>query len=180
MLLLPVHLIYLELVLHPFVALVFENDPPNPHLMERRPRRPGVSLLTGTDWRLCSAYGLLLSLGVLLLYGAGLRSGSEAEARALAFAGLVVGQVLLVLVIRSPDRPLWRADWSQNRTLAPIVISVLLSLVILVAIGPVSVSLSLAPLTLPEWLAAAGVAAAAVVWREPWKQSRSTVEARST
>jgi hypothetical protein len=48
--LLPVHLVWLELIVHPTSALVFENDPAAPGLMRRAPRLRNAGLLQACDW----------------------------------------------------------------------------------------------------------------------------------
>jgi Ca2+-transporting ATPase len=119
--LLPIHLVWLELLVHPTSALVFQGDAPDPALMQRPPRRPTEPLLMRLDVLRVLLSGTLLSTGVLLLYLLALQNGAPVpRARALAFTFLILGQVLLVLIERAPDLPLWRTFQRPNSWLPAI------------------------------------------------------------
>src|SRR6185436_4169492 len=64
LLLLPVHLVTLELLLHPTVALVFEADPPSGRLMRRPPRRRSAGLLRRGQVIVLLARGIGLTIAV--------------------------------------------------------------------------------------------------------------------
>ena len=114
-LLLPVHLVWLEILLHPTVALVFEADPPTPRLMHRPPRRRSVGLVRREQLVTLLARGLSLTVAVLALYLGALGLGHrENSARGLALIALIVGQLLLVLVERSDSLHVWHR-LSDNR-----------------------------------------------------------------
>lgn len=165
LLLLPVHLVFLELVLHPTVALVFEADPPDRDLMRRPPRRRAASLLDrGTAVRVV-ARGVTLTIGVLAVFIATLGSGEE-TARGTAFATLVLGQLLLVLVERAGGRPLWRVGLRGNRVLLPILAGGALALAIVEMWAPLAEILHVTPPSLEAWLVALGVAAVTTLWGE--------------
>lgn len=101
LLLLPVHIVFLELVIDPSCSLIFEAEEAEADLMQRPPRHPeerlfslkaiGLSLLQGgTAWVAC--------VGVYVL--ARPLRGDEA-ARALTFAALVVSFLGIILTNRS-------------------------------------------------------------------------------
>lgn len=170
LLLLPVHLIWSELFVHPTSSLVFENDPPPPDLMSRPPRPPGLGLLVVSDFIRALAQGLALFAGVVLLFLIRLGQGApEADARALAITALFLGQVLLVLAARSPLVPLWRMGWGHNRALPLIIGATLLSLIFGLYLPGLAELLRLAPLTPAEWLLAILIAGATTLWLEPFK-----------
>ena len=171
LLLLPVVLIWLELVVHPVASLVFENDPAPPDLMSRPPRPSGAGLLVSNGLIRSLVQGLSLAIGVLALYLFALGS-SEAvpEARAMAVASLMLGQFVLVLAARSPTRPLWTMGLRGNRALGPVLAAMLVSLVVVLYIAPVAAALELAPLSISRWLIAGLVAAVATLWLEPSKR----------
>jgi Ca2+-transporting ATPase len=169
LLLLPIHLVILELFIHPAVSLVFEAEPADPDLMRRPPRRAGGGLLPRDQLLRTAGEGVVLFAGVLIVYLALLASGAaEDVARAGGFACLLLGQLLLLEVERSPDRPLWRA-WRPNRALGPIAAATLLALVLAVQVPALGHVLRLAPLSAGEWAAVVGVALVAALWREPVK-----------
>jgi Ca2+-transporting ATPase len=170
LLFLPIHLVLLELILHPTISLVFENDPPPPDLMRRPPRRPGAALITGREWLRPFALGLTLTAGVLALYLSQIsRNVPVPDARALAFSTLLLGQMLLVLVERSPRAPIWRTGLRGNRALPLLLASILTTLMAVVYVPGLARLLHVAPLSLGAWALAVGVAAATTLWHEPVK-----------
>jgi Ca2+-transporting ATPase len=133
--LLPIHLVWLELLVHPTSALVFQGDAPDPDLMQRPPRRPAEPLMRRLDALRVLLSGALLTTGVLLLYLLALQNGvSTPRARALAFTLLILGQVVLVLIERTPDLPLWRTLERPNSWLPAILAVTLGSLAIMLLV----------------------------------------------
>jgi P-type Ca2+ transporter type 2C len=176
LLLLPIHLVWLELVVHPTASLVFEADPAADDLMRRPPRGRETGLLGRGALAGLLARGLALTVGVLGLYLAMLASGATTEAaRGVAVAALIVGQVLLVLVERSGDRPLWRVGVSGNAALAWILGATLGSLVLVEYVGPLAALLRISPPSPEDWLVAIAVALATTCWSEPLKLLRRPV-----
>ncbi len=173
LLLLPIHLVWLELVVHPTASLVFEADRAPDDLMRRPPRGRQVGLLGRGVLAGLVARGLVLTAGVLGLYLYELGSGESADAaRGLAVAALIFGQVLLVLVERAGDRPLWRVGLAGNRALVWILGATLGSLVIVEYFGPLASLLHLAPPSPSGWLVAFAIAVITTCWTEPLKLLR--------
>lgn len=175
LLFLPVQLVWSELIVHPTASLVFENDPPPADLMERPPRPPEAGLLSSSDFIRSLAEGTSLFVGIAAVYLFLLQRGLPTpHARAVGITTLLIGQCLLVLVERSPVKPIWTTGVGGNRVL-PIVLSVTLgSLLIALYVPPVTRVLSLAPISGSEWLLAIAVAAVSTLWLEPvkWLQQR--------
>jgi Ca2+-transporting ATPase len=177
LLLLPVHLVVLELLLHPTVALVFEADPPSGRLMRRPPRRRSAGLLRRDQVIALLARGIGLTIAVLALYLGALGAGwSEDAARGIAFIALIVGQFLLVLVERSDDLHIWHR-LGDNRVLPWILVSTIGLLVVLEAVPPVAERVHLAAPSPAAWLLAIAVAAAATLWGELVKRDTPSDEA---
>jgi Ca2+-transporting ATPase len=173
LLLLPIHLVWLELVVHPTASLVFEADAAADDLMRRPPRARETGLLDRGALAGLLARGLALTVGVLGLYLYELGSGASAEAaRGVAVAGLIFGQVLLVLLERAGARPLWTVGLSGNRALVWILGATLGSLVLVEYVGPLATLLHLAPPSPGAWLVALAVAIAATCWSQPLKAFR--------
>jgi len=92
------------------------------------------------------------------------------EARGVAVTALILGQLVLVLAARSPDRPLWKTSVRGNRALWPVLGVTFLSLLVVLYVPPVAGALELAPLPFLDWLGAAFVAALTTLWMEPLKR----------
>ncbi len=169
LLLLPVHLVLLELLLHPVVSLVFEADPADDDVMSRPPRPAGSALGVHALLRPWLV-GLSLSVAVIGLYlGALARDWPTEQARALAFATLLLAQIFLVLGERRPDRPLWRAPVRPTRQLLVALTVVVAVTVAAVELGPFARMLQLAAFPLHAWPLVIGAAAVAVLALEPLK-----------
>jgi Ca2+-transporting ATPase len=166
LLLLPVHLVFLELVLHPTVALVFEGDAADPGLMRRPPRGRATGLLDRKHATGVVARGITLTVGVLAVYLLSLAPLGEEAARGVAFATMVLGQILLVLVERADGGSPLRAGLRGNRTLGPILAGSVAALVLVEALPPVASLLHMSSPSLEGWLVALAVAAATTLWGE--------------
>ena len=102
----PMHIAFLELIIDPACSLVFENEPPEADVMKIPPRDTAAQLFGGaTLW-----LALLQGVGVLaVVMGAYIWSQQrlgEPEARALAFATLVLANLALIFSNRSRTRRL--------------------------------------------------------------------------
>jgi Ca2+-transporting ATPase len=99
--LLPVHIVFLELVIDPTCSLVFEAEGAEANVMARPPRRPDERLFSARTIGLSVLQGLsVLAACVVVLLLAGHHHHPDA-ARALTFATLVVAFLVIILVNRS-------------------------------------------------------------------------------
>lgn len=95
-LLLPVHVVLIEMIIDPMCSLAFENLPDDPQVM-RRPPRPANEALIGWPslWRGLQQ-GLVLLVAVLAIYGLALQAGRSIDtARTLAVLSLTAGNLAL-------------------------------------------------------------------------------------
>lgn len=163
-LLLPSHLVWLELVVHPVSALVFENArlPFDP--MTRPPRPPSAPLLERADVLRSAATGAAVSAAALLAYALRLPSGTE-SARAVALIVVIVGSVLLVLAERAGTRRWTALSGSVTRRDVVVLGLVLASVPLIVETPAIAHALGLAPLALADFALGLLLAFASTVWR---------------
>jgi magnesium-transporting ATPase (P-type) len=116
--LLPAHLLLLELIVHPACALVFEAERGVPELMRRPPGRRVELLQDRASLSLGLLQGLVILATVLAAHEITMlaRGGNEV-ARATSFTALVVGGVGLVYSSRSRTRSVVAALRERNPTL---------------------------------------------------------------
>jgi Ca2+-transporting ATPase len=127
--LLPVHVVFLELIIDPACSVVFEAEPEEADVMRRPPRNLREPLFGWQTIALCLLQGAVVLLVVLAVYGVALYRGQgENEARALAFATLIVGNLGLILTNRSWSRPILATLRSPNAALAWVMGGALLAL----------------------------------------------------
>ncbi len=170
LLLLPVHLVLLELLLHPIVSLVFEADAADEDVMRRAPRPSGRSLGIAALWRPYMV-GLTLAGGVVGCYLGALSFGWPVEqARALGFATILASQPLLLMVERAPHAPFWRTGLRSTPTLLAAIVAVLAVLLAMIYVPPLADLLDLEPFAPAAWLVVVLVSALTTLWSEPFKR----------
>ncbi|MBZ9633981.1 cation-translocating P-type ATPase [Clostridium sp. FP1] len=100
--LLPVHIVLLELILDPTCSIVFEGEPAEDYIMEQPPRSPEEPLLTKGLTKKVLLQGTTMFLASFLPFHYMVDSGLSADfARTFSLMVLIVGNVILVLVNRS-------------------------------------------------------------------------------
>jgi Ca2+-transporting ATPase len=143
MLLLPAHIVLLELVIDPACSLVFEAEPEAPDIMQRPPRPSSASPFAPAKLAYALAQGG--GLAIILLCGCGIvlsLGWSAAAARTVMFVGLAACLLLLVLVHR--QRHAAAAPGQGNRWWLVMVAGLAAILVVVLGIPPVRELLALA------------------------------------
>jgi Ca2+-transporting ATPase len=101
MILLPVHVVFLEMIIDPASTLVFEREPPAPDVMRRPPRAASARMLGWRALLAALASGGVAFAGVFALWwlarDAGLGAG---EVGATCFIALVTGNLVLIALNR--------------------------------------------------------------------------------
>jgi Ca2+-transporting ATPase len=103
--LMPVHIVFLELIIDPACSIIFEAEPANPNVMKRPPHPPDEPMFgrrTLVIGLLQGASVLAIVLAVFLVTLA--RGQGPREARALTFTTLVIANLCLIFVNRSQSR----------------------------------------------------------------------------
>ena len=171
-LLLPLHIAFLELVVDPACSLVFEGEPAEADVMQRPPRDANAPLFGGRAMLLALLQGLGVWLVVLAGYAWAVAHWPEPQARAFAFSSLVAGNVGLILANRSGSQSLWASLRTPNRTLW-LVVCFAMALLLLTLYLPALTGLFLfAPLSLAQLLAALALGLLSVFWFEAVKYAQ--------
>ncbi|MCK6476707.1 MAG: cation-translocating P-type ATPase [Phycisphaerales bacterium] len=119
--LLPIQILWINLVTDGLPALFLAADPAPPGVMERSPRPRNAAFIdrafVGT--MILTAF---LTAGVALgVYLYGLKYHDETTARTHAFAALVFAELLRSFGARSETVPIWRMGWRDNAMLLVVV-----------------------------------------------------------
>jgi Ca2+-transporting ATPase len=169
----PMHIVFLELIIDPACSLAFENEQEEGDLMARAPRPAGQPLFGWGDGLVSLAQGGCALALALAAYGWAAALLPPAEARALAFAMLVSGNLLLIVTNRSRQHSLLAALRAPN-AIAWGVIGGALSLLLLCLYQPGLAGLfRFAPLSWPALGALAICSALALLCLEVLKRWRS-------
>jgi P-type Ca2+ transporter type 2C len=151
--LLPIQILWMNLVTDGIPALALAVDPKAPDLMRRPPRRPEARLLDGGRLLAIGGEGLMLSaiaLGAFSYSLYGLHQNLE-QARTVAFTVMVVVQLVHAFNCRSERWSLFQLGAGTNRAL---VWAVLLSFAVQIAVltvPAVSPVFKAAPLPIEDW-----------------------------
>ena len=116
--LLPVHILFLQLIIDPACSIAFEAEPEETDVMRRPPRSPDEHLFNRRTVTFGVIQGFVLFAIVLTLYGGALYRGLDAEeARAIAFTTLVIASIGLIFSNRSRSRSFLATLRTRNRAL---------------------------------------------------------------
>ncbi|HZL96562.1 MAG TPA: HAD-IC family P-type ATPase, partial [Vicinamibacterales bacterium] len=146
---LPIHVVWLELIIHPTALLVFQELPANAHL-ESRDERDG-SFFTRSEWLLIGTIGTVVTLLIVWSYDRSLGTSGDVEhARTMALVLLVVASATLALTLSA----------ARNRTALTVALASIGSALLFVETPGVAALLHLKPLHADDWLitAAGGIA----------------------
>ncbi len=152
--LLPIQILWMNLVTDGIPALALAVDPKAPDLMKRPPRRPEARLLDGGRLLAIGGEGLMLSalaLGAFSYSLYGLHQGLD-QARTVAFTVMVVAQLVHAFNCRSERWSLFQLGVGTNR---PLLWAFLFSCVMQIAVltvPAVSPIFKVASLPMEDWL----------------------------
>jgi Ca2+-transporting ATPase len=127
--LLPLHLLWINVVTDGLPALALVLDPPEEDVLRRSPRHPEEPMLGRREWQFIVSTGLLQAAVTLGVFVWALNARDLIEARNLAFSVLVFGELFRAFAARSTTRLFWEVGAFTNlRLLGVVVVSVLLQL----------------------------------------------------
>ena len=167
--LVPLQILWINLVSDSAPALALALEPAVPGIMQRPPRRPGTPILSGRLLRAALALAALIAAATLFAYVAGARgwavgpglplprADAVARGRTYAFMTLALAQLWLVGVARWPgramvpnaDRP--RRPWGGNPYAWAAVALTAAVQVGIAYVPPVAAVLEIAPLGARDW-----------------------------
>jgi len=169
--LLPVHIEWLELIVHPMSALLFENAPAPIDAMLKPPRGSDSRLLDRRSVARSVISGVLLTFAALALYVAHERADVP-HARSLALIVVIAGNLALAFAERAIDAAGRITEIPRGARFWIMWFTVAASLPVCMEIAPLARLLEIARPSLVDWAAAIGAALVCVGWR--WLPFRSS------
>lgn len=173
--LLPIHILWVNLVTDGLPGLALAAEPAERGLMQRPPRAPTESLFANGMWQHILWVGLLLG-GLCLGIQAWALSTGHPHWQTMVFTVLTLGQMAHVLAIRSESQPLWRLGlWSNRPLLGAVLLTFALQMATIYVpfLNPIFKTQPLSFAELALCLGAAGVVWVAVELEKAWRRSDS-------
>lgn len=176
--LLPVQILWINLVTDGLPALALAVDPKEPDLMRRPPRAPNEQFFTTQRFLLLFGQGSFLALMTLgafvyCLYGMDL---NLERARTLTFTVLVLAQLFHAFNNRSDRRSIFEIGLMTNKPLlGAVAVSIILQATI-VLLPPMHDIFNVVPFDPDHWLLAVAIGILPLVAMELWKASRKKAD----
>jgi Ca2+-transporting ATPase len=171
--LLPVHVVFLELIIDPACSIAYEAEPEEPDIMRRPPRPATAGLFTLPHVALAFVQGLIVTGAVGAVFGLALiRGQGEQDARALAFTTLIVANIGLILTNRSWSETILASIRRRNAALWWVVGGALLFLALVLATPALRGLFLFAPLHGDDIVLCLGAGTLSVAWFEIFKLFR--------
>ena len=156
--LLPLHLLWINIVTDGLPALALVFDPPEADVLKRPPRRPEEPMLGPSQWRFIAATGMLQAATTLGVFVWALRTRDLAAARNLAFSVLVFGELFRALSARSRTRVFWETGALTNLSLLSVIGASVIVQLAIHHLPMLQVAFSIAPLSIADCMLALAVA----------------------
>jgi Ca2+-transporting ATPase len=174
--LLPIHILWMNLVTDGLPGLALAAEPPERDVMLRPPRRPAESIFAHGLWQHAIWVGLLMA-GLALGTQAWAIHVGDAHWQSMTFTVLTLSQLAHILAIRSEHESLLRQGlWSNRPLLGAVVLTVGLQMATLYS-PPLTRLFKTTPLTGGELVACVGLASSVffAVETEKWIRRRAIV-----
>jgi Ca2+-transporting ATPase len=120
--LLPLQLLWINLVTDGLPALALVTDPPAPDLLDRPPRPVAEPMLGRSQWLRIGFRGLLQAIVALSVFAWAVANSDVTTARTLAFASLVFGELFRAFSARSVTRLIGEVGVFTNMRLVAVVL----------------------------------------------------------
>lgn len=104
-LLMPLHIVFLEMIIDPICSIAFESEKEEQGIMKKPPRDKKVKFFGKSAILISLFQGLLILGSVLLLYMISVREGhSDEQIRTICFTSLILGNIFLIMTKLSKTR----------------------------------------------------------------------------
>lgn len=169
LMLLPIHVVLLELIIDPTCSIVLERQPAEDTIMERKPRDPNEKILTVNLLVKSIIQGFVLfiaSFGVYYIYLIKNQAAVEV-ARSMAISIIMISNLLLVQVNNSNKEYAYKSfiKLRKDKVMWSIIVATIV-LIVVILYTPISSILKLAPLTIVDMLLVLLISVCSIMWYE--------------
>ena len=165
--LMPVHIVLLELLIDPACSIVFEAEPEADDIMQRPPRALASSPFAAGNIGIAVVQGIGTALVLLAGYGGMLGLGVDAaHSRTATFIALIISLFALILANRHPQHALMARGGRRNLWVRRMFAAILLLLALAIGVPFLREVMGLVVPTLADLLGAAIVFMLTFLWLE--------------
>ena len=130
--LLPLHIVFMELIIDPVCSVVFESEEEEEGIMNRPPRNPAHRFFGMNAILRSSLHGFFLFAMVFCVYFISLKEGhTEEECRAITFSALIIGNITLIISKLSRTKFFYATLFSHNWRMKLLISTALIAIVII-------------------------------------------------
>ena len=167
----PVHVIFFELIMGPTCSIVYENEPMETGIMDKKPILQTKDFLTSQQLFISALQGLFITIGCIGVgYYYMINGNSELLVRTSVFITLMISNVFLTLVNRSTKFTVFKSIQYKNNLLILITLITMALTVSFVIIPQLRKLFKLSPLTFQQLSVCLVIAFFSTLWIEPFKK----------
>lgn len=150
--LLPIHVIWLNVITDPFLGVALAREPKSPSIMHEPPRKPGMAVLTTGHWGRIFLGGVTVTLSTLAVFLlARAQHRASGEIYAMTLTTIAMGQWFVAFMSRSGRRSAFSRIRKSPWLLVALAASLGLQVSILY-IPTMAAAFHLAPISAIDWL----------------------------
>jgi Ca2+-transporting ATPase len=173
LILLPVHVVFLELIIDPACSVVFETEQEESNIMKKKPRSIETKLFNREAAVVSFLQGFAVLIAVALIFVSSVNSGfGEQVSRTMAFTTIVTANIALILTNRSWENTIIGTFRKQNKAFWWILIIAMTTLALIIYIPPISSLFEFSPISPIQFLVCIGAALTSIVWFEIYKVAK--------
>ncbi|CUN63392.1 cation-translocating P-type ATPase [Clostridium disporicum] len=152
--LLPIHILWINLITDSLPALALGVDPKDPNVMLEKPRNPKDNLFSNGTATTLILLGVIIGFTTLFAFKVGeyLYPNSLVHAQTMSFVVLSGSQLILSLAMRSEKVSVFKIGLFKNKKLLGAVLIGIILQISIVSIPPIAKIFSVFSLTLKDWL----------------------------
>lgn len=137
LLLMPLHIVFMELIIDPSCSVAFEYEQEEKDIMKRPPRKPDENFFGGRKIVISVLKGALLLSMVLIVYVLTKNEGhTEAEIRAITFSALIIGSLAFIMSSLSKTRSFLSVISEKNYAAIAIATAAIIVLIGVISVPP--------------------------------------------
>jgi Ca2+-transporting ATPase len=168
--LLPVQIVFLELIIDPACSIVFESEKEEPDKMDRPPRKTNEGLFTKKTLALSLLQGFVVLAVVFIIYlNAVSRGFGEDEVRTLTFTTIVIANLSLILTNRSWSETMVTTLRTPNKAMRWVFAGTITCLILVLSVPVLQDLFSFAVVPLVDLGVCVIAGGLSVVWFECYK-----------